>query len=62
MPTTHREIAVSQSVGPAMARQRLNTYLRERRESLGHSASAVARRMRWSQSKLNRVENGVVTI
>jgi transcriptional regulator with XRE-family HTH domain len=62
VPTTHREVAVTEPVGPAIARQRLHTYLRERRESLGHSASVVARKMRWSQSKLNRIENGVVTI
>ncbi|MGW4941456.1 helix-turn-helix domain-containing protein [Actinoplanes sp. NPDC004185] len=53
---------MNEPVGPAIARQRLHTYLRERRETQGHTASAVARKMRWSQSKLNRIENGVVTI
>jgi transcriptional regulator with XRE-family HTH domain len=49
-------------VGPAIARQRLHLYLRERRETLELAASAVAKKMRWSASKLNRIENGVVTI
>jgi len=53
---------MTEPVGPAIARLRLHTYLRERREAQGHTASAVARKMRWSQSKLNRIENGVVTI
>src|SRR6476619_1770645 len=56
------EAAMTEPVGPAIARQRLYTYLRERRESLGHPAATVARKMRWSPSKLNRIENGVVTI
>ena len=53
---------MTEPVGPAIARLRLHTYLRERREAQGHAASAVAKKMRWSQSKLNRIENGVVTI
>jgi len=53
---------MTEPVGPAIARQRLHTYLRDRREAQGHTPSAVAKTMRWSQSKLNRIENGVVTI
>jgi hypothetical protein len=53
---------MTEPVGPAIARLRLHTYLSELRESQGHRASVVARKMRWSPSKLNRIENGVVTI
>jgi transcriptional regulator with XRE-family HTH domain len=59
---TSPELIMTEPVGPAIARLRLHTHLRELRESQGHSASAVAKKMRWSQSKLNRIENGVVTI
>jgi len=37
---------MTEPVGPAIARLRLHTYLSELRESQGHGASVVARRMR----------------
>ncbi len=49
-------------VGPAVARERLRTRLRELRETRGLAADQVAREMFWSPSKLNRIETGVVTI
>lgn len=49
-------------VGPAVARERLRTRLRELRDQLKLPADEVARRMYWSLSKLNRVETGTVTI
>ena len=47
-------------VGPALARMRLSTQLRELRED--RPAAEVARAMHWSLSKLNRIENNKVTI
>jgi transcriptional regulator with XRE-family HTH domain len=49
-------------VGPAVARERLRTRLRELRESLSLAADQVAKEMFWSPSKLNRIETGAVTI
>jgi len=49
-------------VGPARARERLRTRLRQLRESCGLSADTVANKMYWSLSKLNRIETGAVTI
>jgi transcriptional regulator with XRE-family HTH domain len=49
-------------VGPARARERLRTRLRQLRESCGLSADTVASKMYWSISKLNRIETGAVTI
>lgn len=53
---------MAETVGPAIARQRLHTRLRELREELELPAQTVARQMHWSLSKLNRIENGRVTI
>jgi transcriptional regulator with XRE-family HTH domain len=53
---------MTEPVGPAIARQRLHTRLRELRESRPIPAHRVATAMRWSVSKLNRIENGRVTI
>jgi transcriptional regulator with XRE-family HTH domain len=53
---------MTEPVGPAIARQRLHTRLRELRESLPVPAQRAATAMRWSVSKLNRIENGRVTI
>jgi transcriptional regulator with XRE-family HTH domain len=49
-------------VGPAIARQRIHQRLRMLREELDLPAQTVADAMRWSLSKLNRIENGKVTI
>src|SRR3954469_24241941 len=50
-------------VGPAIARERLRLRLRELRDETGMSPQEVCRAMSWkSLSKLNRIENGVVTI
>jgi uncharacterized protein DUF5753/helix-turn-helix protein len=46
--------------GPALARIRLSTQLRALREE--KPAADVARALRWSPSKLNRIENNKVTI
>ena len=53
---------MSNQVGPAVARERLGTQLRQLRESLGLSADAAAQEMYWSLAKLNRVETGAVAI
>jgi transcriptional regulator with XRE-family HTH domain len=53
---------MADSVGPAVARERLRTRLRELREERGLAADSVARDMYWSVSKLNRIETGAVTI
>jgi len=53
---------MTQPVGPAIARQRIHHRLRELREERGLPAQRVADAMRWSLSKLNRIENGKVTI
>lgn len=49
-------------VGPAIARERLRQRLRELRDQSGMSPNDVRKAMSWSVSKLNRIENGVVTI
>jgi transcriptional regulator with XRE-family HTH domain len=50
-------------VGPAIARERLRLRLRELRDQSGMSPQQVCKAMSWkSLSKLNRIENGVVTI
>jgi hypothetical protein len=50
-------------VGPAIARERLRVHLKELRDESGMSPDDVRRAMSWkSLSKLNRIENGVVTI
>ena len=51
---------MTRTVGPALARMRLSTQLREMRED--RPAAEVARAMHWSLSKLNRIENNKVTI
>ena len=51
---------MAERVGPALARMRLSTQLRELREE--RPAADVARTMHWSVSKLNRIENNKVTI
>ena len=50
-------------VGPAIARERLRLRLKELRDQRGMSPAEVCKAMSWkSHSKLNRIENGVVTI
>jgi hypothetical protein len=51
---------MTERVGPALARMRLSTHLRELRDE--RPAADVARAMHWSVSKLNRIENNKVTI
>jgi transcriptional regulator with XRE-family HTH domain len=53
---------MTEPVGPAIARQRIHHRLRQLREERGLPAQTVADAMRWSLSKLNRIENGKVTI
>jgi transcriptional regulator with XRE-family HTH domain len=53
---------MTEPVGPAIARQRIHHRLRQLREELDLPAQTVADAMRWSLSKLNRIENGKVTI
>jgi transcriptional regulator with XRE-family HTH domain len=53
---------MTEPVGPAIARQRIHTRLRELREARELPAAQVAGAMHWSLSKLNRIENGKVTI
>jgi transcriptional regulator with XRE-family HTH domain len=53
---------MTEPVGPAIAKQRIHTRLRELREARQLPAAKVAGAMRWSVSKLNRIENGRVTI
>jgi transcriptional regulator with XRE-family HTH domain len=47
---------------PAAARRRLRFALRDAREAAGFTQTAVAERLGWSFSKVNRIENGEVTI
>jgi transcriptional regulator with XRE-family HTH domain len=47
---------------PAAARRRLRFALRTARENAGLTQSDVAARLEWSVSKVNRIENGEVTI
>lgn len=47
---------------PAGARRRVRLALREARERLGFTQSAVAEAMDWSHSKVIRIESGEVTI
>jgi hypothetical protein len=44
---------MAERVGPALARMRLSTQLREMRDE--RPAAEVARAMHWSVSKLNRI-------
>jgi transcriptional regulator with XRE-family HTH domain len=53
---------MTEPVGPALARQRLYLHLHSLREELHLPAADVAKQMHWSPSKLNRIENGKVTI
>jgi transcriptional regulator with XRE-family HTH domain len=53
---------MTEPVGPAIARQRVHTHLRELRKALDLPSATVAKAMRWSVPKLNRIENGRVTI
>ena len=53
---------MTEPVGPAIARQRIHHRLRGLREERKLPAQTVADAMRWSLSKLNRIENGKVTI
>lgn len=43
---------------PALQRRRLQSRLTRMREEAGMTQLEVSRRLRWSQSKMNRVENG----
>lgn len=47
---------------PAVARRRVRLALRDFREGTGLSQAAVASRLSWSMSKLQRIEIGEVTI
>jgi transcriptional regulator with XRE-family HTH domain len=47
---------------PAVARRRLRLALRKAREATGMTQSQVADALDWSLSKVNRIENGEVTI
>jgi transcriptional regulator with XRE-family HTH domain len=47
---------------PAAARRRLRFALRDAREAAGFTQTTVAERLGWSFSKVNRIENGEVTI
>jgi len=47
---------------PAVHRRRLRTELRNAREAAGMTQRDVAKAMDWSQSKLIRIESGVVNI
>jgi hypothetical protein len=51
---------MTEPVGPALARMRLSGQLRSLRDEM--PAADVAKAMHWSLSKLNRIENGKVTI
>ena len=53
MPTTD---------SPAAARRRLRFALRTAREAAELTQAEVADRLEWSVSKVNRIENGEVTI
>jgi transcriptional regulator with XRE-family HTH domain len=47
---------------PAVARRRLRRAIRELRESLELTQADVSRRLKWSLSKVNRIETGEVTV
>lgn len=49
-------------VSPNVARRRVRVALREARETVGHTQLQVAEGMRWSLSKVIRIENGDVTV
>jgi transcriptional regulator with XRE-family HTH domain len=53
---------VTDPAGPAIARQRLAQRLRELRKDREIATAVAADAMRWSAPKLNRIENGRVTI
>jgi transcriptional regulator with XRE-family HTH domain len=52
----------SAEVGPAVARELVRARLRDLREASELSAATVAAHTKWSISKLNRIENGEVTV
>lgn len=53
---------VAQGESPAVARRRVRLALRKAREATGASQGAVARRIGWSLSKVQRIEAGDVSI
>jgi transcriptional regulator with XRE-family HTH domain len=50
------------SESPAVARRRLRLALRKAREASGLTQGQVAESLEWSLSKVNRIENGDVTV
>jgi transcriptional regulator with XRE-family HTH domain len=48
----------AQGESPAVARRRVRLALKRAREALGLSQTAVARKMDWSLSKVQRIEAG----
>jgi transcriptional regulator with XRE-family HTH domain len=50
------------SESPAVARRRLRLALRKAREASGLTQGQVAEALEWSLSKVNRIENGDVTV
>jgi transcriptional regulator with XRE-family HTH domain len=50
------------SESPAVARRRLRLALRRAREASGLTQGQVAESLEWSLSKVNRIENGDVTV
>jgi transcriptional regulator with XRE-family HTH domain len=59
---TQEMSAAQGSTDPAVHRRRLRTELRNARETAGMTQRDVAKAMDWSQSKLIRIESGVVNI
>jgi Predicted transcription factor, homolog of eukaryotic MBF1 len=53
---------LSTTDSPAAARRRLRFALRAARDEAGLTQAEVAERLEWSVSKVNRIENGEVTI
>lgn len=53
---------VAQGESPAVARRRVRLALRKAREATGASQGAVAKRIGWSISKVQRIESGDVSI
>ena len=47
---------------PAGARRRVRLAIRKHREATGRKQGQVAEELSWSISKVNRIENGDVTI
>ncbi len=52
----------AQGESPAVARRRVRLALRKAREATGLSQSAVADRVGWSMSKVQRIESGDVSV